>query len=107
MMSRIVLFSCISSLVLVLASISLVSAQGPETLTFDTKMGTVTFPHNAHQQYAECNVCHHTGDYTSCTSCHGVNDDAPKARDAFHQLCKNCHQEQQAGPVKCAECHIR
>jgi hypothetical protein len=26
--------------------------------------------------------------------------------DAFHGQCKGCHEEEEAGPVQCSECHV-
>lgn len=106
-MSRMILSISLSLTLVIFAGLASARAQGPETFNYETKMGTVNFAHKAHQQYADCTTCHHTGDYASCTSCHGVSESAPQPRDAYHQLCKDCHQKQQAGPVKCAECHIR
>jgi cytochrome c553 len=83
------------------------ATNGPSEVKFTPKMGTVTFNHTAHQGLTECATCHHTGDYAQCKSCHGVNDNAPKAKNAFHKLCKDCHKESKKGPTKCKECHIK
>ena len=82
-------------------------AAGPDQVEFDTKMGTVSFNHSGHQERADCVSCHHSGDFTSCTTCHGVDANAPKAKDAFHSLCKDCHSAEDRGPTKCMSCHVR
>jgi predicted CXXCH cytochrome family protein len=72
-------------------------AHGPETIVFTAKNGDVTFQHLQHAAIAECSECHGPG--------------APAAivldRESAHDLCIGCHKEQEAGPVKCAECHVR
>jgi hypothetical protein len=40
----------------------------------------------------------------ACRSCHGVKSEAPKAKDAFHTLCRDCHKKND-GPTKCGGCH--
>ena len=80
---------------------------GPEEVNFTPKMGTVTFNHSAHQGLTDCATCHHTGDYAQCKSCHGVNENVPKSKNAFHKQCKDCHKEAKKGPTKCKECHIK
>ncbi|MBN1958232.1 MAG: cytochrome c3 family protein [Desulfuromonadales bacterium] len=98
-----------SSVILALSVATFVVAesQGPPEVKYTPKMGTVTFQHAAHQSYTDCATCHHTGDFAQCKSCHGVDPQAPQAKDAFHQLCKDCHKESQKGPTKCKECHIK
>jgi predicted CXXCH cytochrome family protein len=72
-------------------------AHGPETVVLTAKNGDITFSHARHAEMVECRICHGEG--------------APGAidldRDSGHQLCRGCHEEQGAGPVKCAECHAR
>jgi len=83
---------------------------GPAEVKYDTKMGTVTFPHAAHQaQFKDCKTCHHKGvDAGKCTKCHlAKKGDAPKAKDAFHKQCKGCHKDMKKGPTKCKECHVK
>ncbi|MEW5736192.1 MAG: cytochrome c3 family protein [Thermodesulfobacteriota bacterium] len=74
------------------------------------------FDHKAH--YSEdgygqsCTDCH-TESFPEgkgpkdCTSCHKPGEDrwAPNKMAAFHDQCIKCHEDQGAGPVKCAECH--
>ena len=83
------------------------ATNGPSEVKFTPKMGTVTFNHTAHQGLTECSTCHHTGDYVQCKSCHGVKKNAPKAKNAFHKRCKDCHKKLKKGPTKCKECHIK
>ncbi len=54
--------------------------------------------HSLHKDiYAEdCSICHHKGN-KSCYECH--------TKEAFHVSCINCHIKDDAGPVKCQECH--
>ncbi|PLY06011.1 MAG: hypothetical protein C0622_01385 [Desulfuromonas sp.] len=103
-----VLILCVTmALVTSLATLVIAQNQGPDEVTFTPKMGTVTFNHAAHQGLTDCATCHHTGEFAQCSSCHGVTDDAPKAKDAFHTLCKDCHKESAKGPTKCKECHVK
>jgi hypothetical protein len=96
-------------------------------LTFETKLGTVTFNHSLHATVRgiECQSCHHTikaGETIKpCTDCHketsskveGFSVMAPKNKDAFHNKCKGCHNytmkelKQSAGPTKCKLCHVK
>ncbi len=82
------------------------------------------FEHDSHNENAgleDCNSCHHVYDDDGtfvedessedqrCADCHDLSDDGrqPGLRKAYHQNCKGCHLEQQAGPVMCGECHIK
>ena len=82
-----------------------VSAKAPAEVVYETKFGNVTFDHDMHKSQG-CKTCHHTGDFTSCKDCHN-GDSAVKAKDAYHQSCKGCHEEKAAGPTKCKECHVK
>ncbi|MDF1579753.1 MAG: cytochrome c3 family protein [Desulfuromonadales bacterium] len=84
-----------------------IANNGPETITLEAKMGTVTFPHQAHQAtVADCTTCHHKGvEAGACASCHDGKK-APKAKNAFHKLCKNCHKKD-GGPTGCKDCHVK
>ncbi|MBZ5639134.1 MAG: cytochrome c family protein [Acidobacteriia bacterium] len=90
------------------------------TIKFDTKMGTVTFPHKAHvDKGAKCEECHHTlkaGEAPqACTACHGKEPkgQVPKMMDAAHKLCKGCHEKSVAAGKKapdsknCKSCHVK
>jgi len=83
-----------------------VAADGPAQVTYDTKMGAVSFDHAAHKaKVSDCNTCHHKGvEAGACKACHGVDPAAPKAKDAFHDQCKGCHQKM-SGPTGCKDCH--
>lgn len=83
-----------------------IAAEGPAEVKFEAKMGTVTFNHAGHQErVSDCTTCHHKGvDAGTCKSCHGVDPAAPKAKDAFHDQCKGCHQDK-GGPTGCKDCH--
>ena len=96
--------------------------EGPEDMVLDAegRRGRVPFPHHEHFELVvaspggeTCQVCHHTNDAGAtpdpCSDCHLVEAtvDAPSAEKAYHGTCKNCHREEQAGPRKCSECHIR
>ncbi len=85
----------IAAAALTLFTAGLAMAQGPETLTFPTKMGTVTFPHKTHQALG-------------CTKCHATEQGGKIegfSKDWAHKTCKGCHEEMKKGPTKCGECH--
>lgn len=81
-------------------------AAPPETVVIKSKLGNVTFPHQRHERIAaNCETCHHMGVAAgSCITCHNQNPEAPKAKDAFHRLCKGCHADKR-GPSGCKDCH--
>lgn len=103
-----VLVTLLALSLLALGSTAVFAGAGPDEVKFPAKMGEVTFPHAAHQDVvSDCTECHHKGvDAGACTSCHGVDAAAPKAKDAFHTQCKGCHKET-AGPTGCKDCHKR
>jgi len=93
-----------------------------DVLTFEGKLGKVTFKHTDHaNRIGDCVSCHHKteGDAVPqlCSECHmpkEEKDGAPKLKDAFHDNCQGCHQEnadagKPTGPLKkkCKECHIK
>lgn len=76
--------------------------------------------HNEKAQIGECNECHHvkkdgktvpdeTSEDRECSDCHKSNKDKyPLALVmAYHTNCKGCHLEKKAGPIMCAECHVK
>jgi hypothetical protein len=80
-----------------------------------------TFVHDEHNEKAgidECAVCHHLyidgklveGEDSigqSCSDCHLIHatgNNLPLMK-AFHKRCKGCHQQKNAGPIMCGECH--
>ncbi len=93
------LFVLIITLCLVSFSITLASAEGsgPAELKYPVKMGTVTFNHASHETLADCANCH--------AAVQGI--EKKERKEAFHNLCINCHKEQQQGPTSCRDCHIK
>jgi cytochrome c553 len=91
-----------------LAAISAMADNVPAEVKLPAKMGEVTFNHTAHQERtADCTTCHHKGvEAGACRSCHGVDENAPKAKDAFHKVCKDCHKANN-GPTSCKGCHVK
>ncbi len=78
---------------------------GPEALDYPSKWGIVTFQHQRHQQYADCQACHHQGvEMGGCGNCHGVIPGLPQRKDVLHKKCLACHW-QKNGPTECAGCH--
>ena len=84
--------------------------------------GPVRFTHLAHiEDYGiECTECHHTyrngknvwkeGDpVKKCIACHSPvkkqGKNVPRLVFAYHFKCKNCHRENESGPIKCKDCH--
>jgi len=106
-----------------LFAISLAYAQQPQDV-YDLKLEGAKFPpvkfnHAKHttDYKVDCKVCHHKEadpkvKAQKCTDCHDpaeVKDGSPKAMDAFHKTCIECHKKQaeagKAAPTKCNECH--
>jgi len=106
-MKKIVILLVVAGLVATTAMFAMAN-NGPADIKLEASMGAVAFPHAAHQTTVpECTTCHHKGvEAGTCSSCHGVDAAAPKAKDAFHKLCKDCHKAQ-GGPSKCKECHVK
>jgi hypothetical protein len=77
--------------------------------------GNVLFDHKKHTSEdgygLDCTDCHHMweGDGTkpeACGECHEVDGEDPMKRsDAFHMLCKGCHEDDGTAPVTCQGCH--
>ncbi len=62
-----------------------------------------------------CGDCHNFSEISetlpsSCGDCHEEDEiedsEVIKRVDAFHLQCINCHKENEAGPEKCASCHV-
>lgn len=106
-MKKIVILLVVAGLVATTAMFAMAN-NGPAEIKLEASMGTVTFQHTAHQaKVADCTECHHKGvEAGKCTACHGVDAAVPKAKDAFHKLCKDCHKAQN-GPTKCKGCHVK
>ncbi len=87
----------------------------------DRQRPAAVFRHDEHNEKAEieeCNVCHHvyqegnkveddSSEGQGCSDCHHVEEDHPTRplMKAYHDLCKECHRENDKGPVTCGECH--
>ena len=82
--------------------------QGPPEVKLPAKLGTVTFPHRVHQErIGNCQTCHHKGvEAGACRGCHDIVKRAPQGKDAFHKVCRGCHEDQ-GGPTQCNGCHVR
>jgi uncharacterized CHY-type Zn-finger protein len=91
----------------------------PLRLLFRTTAGKVLFDHKVHHSVSgygvSCGDCHHTlsedeyEDAQSCSECHDPDEgdeEVPKRADAFHQQCIGCHEQFEAGPIECAQCHV-
>ncbi len=108
---------------LFLVSMCVMAAEIPAdkaTIKFETKMGTVTFPHKAHvDKGAKCEDCHHAVKgmeaKNNCAACHDAKEakgNAPKLADAVHKTCKGCHEKAVAAGKKapgkdCKSCHVK
>lgn len=120
----------LAALSLVLPALTSTAAEIPDdkaVLSFDSKLGIVTFNHKLHATVRgiECTSCHHTykeGETIKpCSDCHKKNESkvegfavmAPKNKKAYHDKCKGCHKytteelKKPAGPTKCKLCHIK
>jgi|SRR6056297_2588626 len=95
------------SLVAAVTTLVVASNNAPEEVIFSPKIGTVTFNHTQHLPAADCASCHHTGEYVSCSSCHGTQPSIASAKDAFHANCIDCHKGVKQGPIGCRDCHIK
>jgi len=89
----------------------------PVRIFFTSIGGSVLFDHKEHASDSgygiACGDCHHDlegqkGRPTACGECHHKDtaQDAPKRADAFHKLCKGCHESEGQGPVECRSCHM-
>ena len=92
------------------------AAEEPLRIMFQSKAGNVLFDHKEHASEdgygLECTDCHHMMEEgetpLACGECHMPDDDeeSPKRSDAFHDQCKGCHEDNDAGPVECSGCHL-
>jgi hypothetical protein len=108
----------------------------PIRIMFKGVAGKVLFDHKTHTEDAgygiACQECHHhpeedEADFRACVDCHPLTEkedglpescadcheadeiedsETTKRVDAFHMQCINCHKENEAGPEKCAACHV-
>jgi len=82
------------------------------------------FTHDEHNEKAgieECSECHHvyneegklvedeSSEGQACSECHGAEgDEFPmELVRRYHLNCRGCHQDSQAGPIACGECHAK
>ena len=91
----------------------------PVRIMFNSVAGKVLFSHKMHTAASgygvACLDCHQIpaeegAVLESCLDCHEKEDiedtEITKKGDAFHIQCINCHQDIEAGPVECSECHV-
>lgn len=119
----------ILGLTVVLLAIGIISYAGfsaeppdnPYRIYYATAGGPVLFDHQTHKDASgyglSCMDCHHDleegyseDEVTACSECHELTSDDPDMPshvDSLHASCKNCHEEYEAGPVDCAECHLK
>jgi len=103
-------------------AIELTVPEDKAVISFDTKIGIVTFAHQKHAglSITQCETCHHDlkpADLAvrPCHECHQHKSKKPaKAKTVFHKRCTGCHEYtvaggQNAGPLrkKCKLCHIK
>lgn len=108
-MKKLIVLMAVVAFVASVAIAVAVDAPADDKVLEGGKMGAVTFSHAKHTGKVEsCEACHHKGveGELKCTSCHGVDKAAPKAKKAFHDQCKGCHKAE-GGPTKCKECHVK
>jgi len=104
-----------------------VAAQEDITTVNDSAFETLTRPavvfyHDDHNDNAglDCHECHHvydedgeiaedeTSEDFECSWCHTSDDSRNLDLVAkYHERCKGCHEEWQAGPVVCSGCHMK
>ncbi len=82
------------------------------------------FEHDDHNEMAEiddCAVCHHvyenkklvedeSSEDSFCSDCHFLKanqENSISLEVAYHKQCRDCHFEENKGPVLCGECHIK
>ncbi|SDL15892.1 doubled CXXCH domain-containing protein [Maridesulfovibrio ferrireducens] len=78
------------------------------------ELGQLNFDHEAHEEYAEenCLACHHGPEIEEepqkCSNCHSNagTKEVPSVRDAAHDRCVTCHEDQFKDGLKgCNPCH--
>ncbi len=81
--------------------------------------GPVRFTHGQHAaSIGDCSVCHHVrpedsdmSETVRCSACHreAFHPEYPERiglKAAYHLQCMGCHEQQNAGPVGCRDCHL-
>jgi c(7)-type cytochrome triheme protein len=99
-MKKKLIFPAVLMMTLGIAGFGLCGAVADDVgvVVYEAKNGDVTFDHGAHSEMIDCAKCH--------------QEDPPEkieiTRETAHaEACVDCHKEMEAGPVKCAECHVR
>ncbi|WP_018126006.1 acidic tetraheme cytochrome c3 TmcA [Desulfovibrio oxyclinae] len=87
----------------------------------ENKRPAAVFNHDEHNEMAEiydCTPCHHEGveegefipgdPEMGCADCHyeDAGEGETPLREAYHQMCIDCHTEKKVGPVACGQCHV-
>ncbi len=105
---KIIGMAMLGGLLLAAAAGAETTLESPEMVRFSSPFGVVAYTHKVHEAMARsCELCHHEGvEEGKCKICHGVDPEAPEAKEAFHRLCKGCHMVKK-GPVDCSGCHQR
>jgi hypothetical protein len=84
----------------------------------------VPFEHEKHNEMAgldsNCVACHHYYEDgklvkgmdsvgMACVECHSLDGEGkygqPSLTDAYHLQCMGCHDQKDAGPITCGDCH--
>ncbi|RJR53235.1 MAG: cytochrome C [Desulfobacteraceae bacterium] len=94
----------------------------PPRVMLRNTAGGVLLDHKAHADTSRagygisCVDCHHNmvegsadpdEKPQSCKNCHTPEGEGgTKSSDAFHLLCKGCHEDGGIGPVQCSGCHM-
>jgi len=90
------------------------AANIPETplrILYKTNAGKVFFDHQSHlSELGDCTDCHHSYEGEdqplSCAECHEIGAEESSRAEVLHSQCKDCHETEKKGPVKCEGCHI-
>ena len=99
---------------LALTAIGFASAEdkpAPKELTFETKMGAVTFTHQKHVETAakgDCKICHETLFKQDKAVPLGYKDGMHKPAEAAKSSCAACHHAGGSAfesKANCARCH--
>ena len=96
------------------SNIGTAEPEEPVRIVYKGSAGNVVFTHDVHASDGgygqDCLSCHHNieeDDVYDCRQCHGDDgdEDLPDMTDSLHTQCIQCHEDEGAGPVACAECH--